>query len=120
MHYEAGPSRESKLVRCSRGTIQDVIVDLRPESPTRFRWASFELSDESGRALFIPPGFGHGFLTLTDAVDVFYHMGDTYRPGSARGFRFDDPYFGIRWAAAPSVISERDATYPDFDPSAPL
>lgn len=117
MHYEAWPSQESKLVRCVSGAIYDVVVDLRPSSPTRLQWVAVELSAERGQALFIPPSFAHGFLTLSDATDVFYHMGDSYRAGAGRGARFDDRAFGIRWPARPAVISERDASYPDFDPS---
>jgi len=114
MHFETPPTSESKLVRCSTGAVYDVIVDLRPDSPARFRWLGIELTAESGRALFVPAGFAHGFLTLTDDTDVFYHMGDSYRPGSARGFRWNDPRFDITWPSAPGTISERDAHYPDF------
>lgn len=117
MHYDAPPSHESKLVRCVAGAIYDVIIDLRPGSPTRFRWVGIELTEENGRALFIPPGFAHGFCTLSDRTDVFYHMGDFYRPGEARGLRWNDPFFGISWPREPSVISERDMNYPDFEPS---
>lgn len=116
MHFERLPNLESKLVRCATGAIYDVIIDLRPDSPTRYGWFGVELSREDGRALFVPAGFAHGFLTLREETDVFYHMGDSYRPGSARGFRYDDPYFAIRWPSSPTVISERDATYPDFRP----
>jgi dTDP-4-dehydrorhamnose 3,5-epimerase len=115
LHFEAPPSAESKLVRCSSGAIYDVAVDLRPGSPTRFDWVAAELTAESGDALFIPAGYAHGFLTLTDGTDVFYHMGSTFRPGAGRGARWDDPRFGVDWPAPPRVISERDATYPDFD-----
>ena len=118
MHYEAPPSAESKLVRCASGAIFDVIVDLRPSSPSFRAWISAELSGENGRALFVPAGFAHGFLTLTDHTDVFYHMGDFFRAGGARGFRWNDPQFGIEWPAVPVVISERDAQYPDFEPGA--
>ena len=118
MHYEAGPSAESKLVRCLSGSIFDAIVDLRPSSPTRFRWTAVELSAESGRALFVPAGFGHGFLTLRDDSDVFYHMGDFYRPEAARGFRWNDPFFSIAWPESPLSIAARDASYPDFEPAA--
>lgn len=114
MHFEAPPTAESKLVRCSTGAVYDVIVDLRPASATRFRWFGVELTAESGRALFIPAGFAHGFLTLADDTDVFYHMGDSYRPGSARGFRWNDPRFGITWPTAPLTMSDRDASYPDY------
>ncbi|HWZ87757.1 MAG TPA: dTDP-4-dehydrorhamnose 3,5-epimerase [Polyangiaceae bacterium] len=116
MHFDAPPSAECKLVRCVSGAVYDVILDLRPGSSTRFRWTGVQLSAENGRALFVPAGFAHGFLTLTDASDVFYHMGDFFKPETARGFRWDDPYFGITWPSAPVVISERDAGYSDFDP----
>ena len=115
MHYEV-PSG-SKIVRCVAGAIQDVIADLRPDSRTRLRWVSVELTAKSGRALYVPEGCAHGFLTLSDETDVFYHMGDFFRPDAARGFRWNDATFGIEWRSPPSVISERDATYPDFDPT---
>jgi dTDP-4-dehydrorhamnose 3,5-epimerase len=115
MHYSVKPHPEAKLVRCTRGAIYDVIVDLRPGSATRGRWIAVELSAEAGNALFIPVGFGHGFLTLADETDVFYHMGEFFHAESQRGFRHDDPAYGIRWPSAPSVISERDANYPLLD-----
>jgi dTDP-4-dehydrorhamnose 3,5-epimerase len=118
MHYEAPPSAEAKLVRCVAGAIHDVIVDLRAESPSYLEWTSVSLSAENGRALFVPAGFAHGFLTLADQTDVFYHMGDFFHAGGARGFRWNDPRFGIEWPAVPTVISERDASYADFDASA--
>lgn len=118
MHYEAPPSAESKLVRCVTGAVFDAIVDLRPESATFLRWTGVELSAENGRALFVPAGFAHGFLTLAPDTDVFYQMGDFFRPDGARGFRWNDSRIGIRWPAEPVVISERDATYPDFEPPA--
>jgi dTDP-4-dehydrorhamnose 3,5-epimerase len=116
MHFNAAPHAESKLVRCASGAIYDVIVDLRAGSPTRLEWFGVELSRDNGRALFVPAGFAHGFLTLTDEVDVFYHMGEFFHPEAARGFRWNDPAFAIRWPSTPAVVSERDATYPDFDP----
>ena len=115
MHYESTPSAESKLVRCSSGAIFDVIVDLRPGSATHLEWMGVELSSETGRALFVPAGFAHGFLTLSDDSDVFYHMGDSYRPDAARGFRWNDPLFSIEWPALPVAIAERDANYPDYE-----
>jgi dTDP-4-dehydrorhamnose 3,5-epimerase len=118
MHYEAAPSAESKLVRCVTGAIFDVIVDLRPGSATRFGWTGVELSGETGRALFVPAGFAHGFLTLSEDSDVFYHMGDFYRPNGARGFRWNDPRFAIDWPAAPIAIADRDANYPNYEPDA--
>jgi dTDP-4-dehydrorhamnose 3,5-epimerase len=116
MHYAAAPHREAKLVRCTSGAIHDVIVDLRPGSPTRFEWTAVELDAENRRALFVPEGFAHGFLTLRDETEVLYQMGEFFVPEAARGFRFDDPRFGIRWPEAPRVISDRDRGYPDFDP----
>jgi len=117
MHVNVAGHWESKLVRCVRGAVHDVIVDLRPGSSTRHRWYGTELSAENGRALFVPEGFAHGFLTLVDDCDVHYHMGASYVPDAGRGFRWDDPTFGIEWPAPPVLLSERDATYPDFDPA---
>jgi dTDP-4-dehydrorhamnose 3,5-epimerase len=114
MHYNAAPHREAKLVRCVAGAIWDAIVDLRPGSPTRLRWFGVELSADAGNALFVPEGFAHGFVTLRDGSDVFYHMGACYEPGAARGLRWDDPSVAIAWPVAPLLISERDGTYPDF------
>jgi dTDP-4-dehydrorhamnose 3,5-epimerase len=114
LHFEAPPSQESKLVRCVSGAIWDVVVDLRPGSATRLQWIAAELTAEAGQALFIPPGFAHGFITLADNTDVFYHMGDFFKPGAACGARWNDPLFGIAWPFGPRVISERDASYPDF------
>jgi dTDP-4-dehydrorhamnose 3,5-epimerase len=114
MHYQEAPHEEAKLVRCSTGAIYDVIVDLRPASPTRFEWIGVELSAENARALFVPKGFAHGFVTLANATDVFYHMSEFFRPEGARGFRWNDPRFGIAWPSTPTVISARDANYPDF------
>lgn len=117
MHYQAAPHRESKLVRCVAGAIFDVIVDLRPDSRMRLKSFAVELSAENGRALFVPEGFAHGFLTLTDNADVFYQMGEFYQPDGSRGIRYNDPLLDIVWPSDPTTISERDATYPDFDPA---
>jgi dTDP-4-dehydrorhamnose 3,5-epimerase len=116
MHYQAAPLWEAKLVRCISGAIWDVIIDLRRDSPTRFRSIGVELSAANARALFVPNGFAHGFVTLSDDSDVFYHMSEFFRPNGARGLRWDDPRFDIDWPMQPRVISDRDATYPDFDP----
>jgi dTDP-4-dehydrorhamnose 3,5-epimerase len=118
MHYQANPYRESKLIRCATGSIYDVIVDLRPSSPTRLEWVGVELTAESGRALFVPEGFAHGFITLSDDTNVTYQMGEFYQPDAARGIRWNDPCLSIRWPREPAVIAERDASYPDFDPAA--
>jgi dTDP-4-dehydrorhamnose 3,5-epimerase len=115
MHYQAAPHREAKLVRCATGAIHDVIVDLRAGSPTRMRWAGFDLSAEEGNALYVPPGFAHGFITLEDRTDVFYQMGEFYVPGAARGFRWNDAAFAIEWPFEPVALSDRDRSYPDFD-----
>jgi dTDP-4-dehydrorhamnose 3,5-epimerase len=115
MHYNAAPHREAKLVRCTAGAIHDVVVDLRAGSPSGGRWFGVDLTAESGRALFVPEGFAHGFVTLRDASDVHYHMGKSYVPEAARGFRWNDPRFGIRWPIEPAAMSPRDAAYPDFD-----
>jgi dTDP-4-dehydrorhamnose 3,5-epimerase len=117
MHYQAAPLWEAKLVRCISGAIYDVIIDLRADSATRGQWVGVELSAANARALFVPEGFAHGFITLQDATDVFYHMSEFFRPDGARGLRWNDPHFDIRWPTSVSVISERDATYPDFDPT---
>jgi dTDP-4-dehydrorhamnose 3,5-epimerase len=117
MHYQAAPHREAKLVRCVTGAIHDVIVDLRPQSPTRGRWVGVDLTARGGEALYVPPGFGHGFLTLEDETDVFYQMGEFFVAEAARGFRWNDPAFAISWPFAPAVMSERDRSYPDFDES---
>ncbi len=114
MHWEAPPQRESKLVRCTRGAIFDVVVDLRPESPSYLSHIGLHLGADDHRAVFIPPGVAHGFLTLTDGTEVFYQMDSFYASGSERGARWDDPAFGIDWPAAPAVISERDCNFSDF------
>jgi dTDP-4-dehydrorhamnose 3,5-epimerase len=116
MHFNTAAHREAKVVRCVSGAIYDVIVDLRAESPTRFASFGVELSSENATALFVPAGFAHGFVTLTDDADVFYHMSEFFHAEAARGFRWNDPWFKIRWPCSPVVISERDATYPDFNP----
>lgn len=118
MHYNAVPHRESKLVRCVRGAIHDVVVDLRPDSPTCLDWLAVELSAENRRALFVPEGFAHGFMTLCDDSDVHYHMGELYVPEAARGFRWDDPAVGIEWPFMPEVLSTADSSHPDLDPAA--
>ncbi|MFO0752927.1 MAG: dTDP-4-dehydrorhamnose 3,5-epimerase [Thermodesulfovibrionales bacterium] len=116
MHYQEEPYGETKLVRCLRGRLYDVIIDLRPGSPTFREWLPATLSGENGTMLYIPEGFAHGFLTLRDDTEVFYQMSEYYRPDSARGVRWDDPAFGIRWPLAVKVISERDKSYRDYDP----
>lgn len=116
MHYQAAPHEEAKLVRCTMGAIYDVMVDLRPSSRTYLRSFGAELSADNHRALYIPEGFAHGFLTLTDESEVFYQMSEFYAPQTARGLRWNDPLLSIEWPGPVTVISERDRTYPDFRP----
>lgn len=141
MHYQEAPFEEAKLVRCTTGTIYDVIVDLRPDSSTFCQWIGVELSSPSSLLtarsfqstaygspltadslpltahylmLYIPEGFAHGFITLEDHTEVFYQMSEFYAPDSARGFRWNDPAFGIEWPMEPVVISEKDRNYTEF------
>lgn len=112
MHYQKSPHEESKLVRCTRGRIFDVLIDLREDSPAWKRWIGVELSAENGKALYIPEGCAHGFLTLEDDTDIFYLMGNKYVPGVESGVRWNDPAFGIEWPDPPVVLSNRDRSYP--------
>jgi dTDP-4-dehydrorhamnose 3,5-epimerase len=116
LHYQAEPHAESKLVRCVRGAIFDVAVDLREGSPARVRWHSVELSEDNARAYYIPAGLAHGFQTLTDNCEVLYQMGHRYVPEAARGVRWDDPAFEIQWPEPREerTISAKDRAYPDF------
>lgn len=114
MHYQVAPHAEAKLVRCTAGSIFDVVVDLRAGSDTFKQWFAVELSSENRRMLYIPEGLAHGFLTLTDAVEVFYQMSEFYAPECTRGARWNDLAFGIRWPFEATVISEHDRNYPDF------
>jgi len=114
LHHQPAPHAEAKLVRVVRGRVFDVAVDLRPGSPTHRRWTASELSAENLRGLFIPQGVAHGFLTLEPDTDVLYQISPAFRPGHEAGVRWNDPAFAIRWPAAPAVISERDAGYPDY------
>ncbi|MDX5331030.1 MAG: dTDP-4-dehydrorhamnose 3,5-epimerase family protein [Caulobacteraceae bacterium] len=114
MHYQPAPHGETKLVRAVRGRIFDVALDLRRDSPTYLRWTGAVLDADDGQALFIPEGVAHGFLTLTADTDVLYQISPMFSPGHGAGVRWNDPAFAIDWPAAPEVISERDATYPDY------
>lgn len=117
MHFNVEPFGESKLVRCVRGAVHDVIVDLRSGSPTRFRPFGIDLTADNRVALFVPPGFAHGFITLADDTDVYYHMGSRYRPGAARGIGWDDPTLAIEWPMAPVTMSEADRHHAHIDPA---
>lgn len=114
LHYQAEPCPEGKLVRCTRGAIFDVMVDLRRTSPTHCRWFAVELTAENARAVYIPPGFAHGFQTLCDDTEVFYQMTAEYRPELARGVRWNDPAFAIGWPLPEPILSPRDAAFADF------
>ncbi|MBI4548202.1 MAG: dTDP-4-dehydrorhamnose 3,5-epimerase [Ignavibacteriae bacterium] len=114
MHYQVKPYEETKLVRCTRGAIYDVIIDLRPESPTFKHYFAVELTAENRKMLYIPEGFAHGFQTLEDNTEVFYQMSRMHVPESARGIRWDDPAFNIQWPPYRRLISKRDQVYPDF------
>jgi dTDP-4-dehydrorhamnose 3,5-epimerase len=117
LHYQPQPFAETKLVRCVRGRIFDVAVDLRPGSPTHRQWTAAELSAENACALLIPPGIAHGFLTLEPDSDVLYQIAPMFQPGREAGVRWNDPAFAIDWPGMPQVISERDAGYADYRPS---
>jgi dTDP-4-dehydrorhamnose 3,5-epimerase len=114
LHFQNPPRPDPKLVRCTRGRIFDVAVDLRPDSPTFCRWTGAELSAENRDAMAIPAGCAHGFLTLEDDCEVFYMMGAFYVAELAGGVRWNDPAFAIAWPAAPTAMSEKDANWPDF------
>jgi dTDP-4-dehydrorhamnose 3,5-epimerase len=119
LHFAVEPSAEAKLVRCTRGAIWDVIVDLRPDSPTHLEHVAFDLSAENRRAIYIPAGFAHGFQTVTDAAEVFYQMSEPYVAVVQRAYRWDDPAFGIAWPLPVSVLSSRDAQAPYLGEGAP-
>ncbi len=114
MHHQVAPHEEAKLVRCTMGSIYDVIIDLRPDSPTFKDWLSIELTAENRKMIYIPVGFSHGFMTLEDNTEVFYQMSEFYAPECARGIRWNDPAFDIAWPEDVKVISKRDKEYPDF------
>jgi dTDP-4-dehydrorhamnose 3,5-epimerase len=119
LHYQGEPHPEAKLVRCTRGAVWDVAVDLRPGSPTRYRWFALELSADNRRALYVPAGFAHGFQSLADASEVLYQMSESYRADLARGVRWDDPRLAISWPVAPAIVSERDRALPLAGDAAP-
>lgn len=115
MHFQAAPREETKLIRCTRGAIFDAIIDLRPDSPTYRQHVAVTLSAENGAMLYVPEGFAHGFQTLEDGTEVFYQMTEFFAPELARGLRWDDPAFAIRWPEAEArIILDRDRNYPLF------
>lgn len=119
MHYQAPPNGQAKLVRCTRGAIYDVIIDVRLESPTARQWVGVDLRASDGRMFYVPDGFAHGFLTLEDDAEVLYHISTAYHPPAERGVRWDDPAFGIEWPLRPTVLSPRDARYADWGSDRP-
>lgn len=114
MHWQVAPFQETKLVRCTRGALYDVIVDLRPDSPTHRHWIGVELTADNHTALYVPADFAHGFITLADTTEALYMMSQEYAPGYDRGARHDDPAFGIAWPRPARVISEKDRGWPDY------
>ena len=114
MHFQVAPFEETKLVRCTKGEIFDVIIDLRPDSQTFKKYYSVLLNEQNRLMLYIPPGFAHGFQTMADNTEVFYQMSQLYSPEHARGVRWNDPVFGIHWPEDKRIIIDRDMNYPDF------
>jgi dTDP-4-dehydrorhamnose 3,5-epimerase len=114
MHYQAAPAAETKIIRCTRGALHDVIIDLRSESPTFMQYFAVVLSPEDRRMLYVPAGFAHGFQTVEDDTEVAYQMSEFHAPEHARGIRWDDPAFRIQWPDGDRTILERDRNYPDF------
>jgi dTDP-4-dehydrorhamnose 3,5-epimerase len=115
IHYQLSPKSETKIVRCIKGSLWDVIVDLRPDSPTFLQWFGETLSAENRRMMFVPKGFGHGFITLEPDTEAIYFVTEFYSPEHERGLRWDDPKIGIEWPIEPVIISEKDRQHKDFD-----
>ena len=113
MHYQMAPYEESKFVRCTSGAIYDVVIDLRPDSPTFRRWTGVELTETNYKMLYVPENFAHGFQTLEDNTEVTYQVSQFYTPASESGIRWDDPAFGIKWPLEPRVMSDKDSSWPD-------
>jgi dTDP-4-dehydrorhamnose 3,5-epimerase len=120
MHYQLAPKAEDKIFRCLRGAIYDAIIDLRPGSPTFLKHFAIELTAENRTMLYIPQGFAHGFMTLTDDTETLYLVTEFYSPEHERGLRYNDPVFGIPWPLEPMVISDKDRNLPDFNPASHL
>jgi dTDP-4-dehydrorhamnose 3,5-epimerase len=115
MHYQIKPHAEVKIIRCTKGAIYDVMIDLRPESPTFRQWFSAELTEENHHMLYIPECFAHGYQALTPKTEIFYHVSAFYHPESERGIRWDDPAFGIEWPLQTAILSRKDRSYPDWE-----
>ncbi len=114
LHYQEAPHEEAKLVRCTMGIIYDVIVDIRPASPTFKKWLAFELSAENRKMIYAPKGFAHGFQSLADNTEVFYQISEIYMPESAKGLRWNDPVLSVSWPLPSPILSERDQSFPNF------
>ncbi len=115
MHRQTAPHEEAKLVRCTRGALFDVIIDLRPGSSTCGKWFGVELTQDNHKMLYVPEGFAHGYLTLTNDCEIFYLVSEFYTPGAEKGVRWNDPAFGIEWPETPNLlISEKDRAWPDY------
>jgi dTDP-4-dehydrorhamnose 3,5-epimerase len=117
MHYQLAPKAETKLVRCMKGALHDLILDLRPGSPTFGKSFGADLTAENRRMMYVPKGFAHGFITLADDTEAFYFVDEFYGPEQERGVRFDDPEFALKWPLAPVVVSDKDRAHRDFDPA---
>tara|TARA_B100000686_G_C16772954_1_gene966443 strand:+ start:1116 stop:1643 length:528 start_codon:yes stop_codon:yes gene_type:complete len=114
MHYQIKPFEEAKIVRCTRGSIYDVIIDLRPDSPTLKHWTAVELNEENRNMLYVPKGFAHGFQTLADNTEIFYQISALYSPRHARGIKWNDPAFNIEWPIDTLTISDKDKSYSNY------
>lgn len=114
MHFQVDPYQETKLLRCTKGRIYDVMVDLRPESPTFLQWFGIELSDDNYKMVYVPENFAHGFISLVDNCEVYYPVTQFYTPGAERGIRWNDPSLKIEWPVPVEVVSEKDKNHPDF------
>jgi dTDP-4-dehydrorhamnose 3,5-epimerase len=115
MHYQIAPHQEAKLVRCSRGSIYDVVIDLRNDSPTFKQWIGVELTQDNYKMLYVPKDFAHGFITLEDNCEISYLMSEYYVPGAGATIRWNDPLFNIKWPVEPAIMSEKDKIQPDFN-----
>ena len=114
LHYQVAPAAEAKLMRCVRGAVFDVLVDVREDSPSYLKWFGAELTADNRQALYVPPLCAHGYLTLADDTDMFYLVSEAYTPGAERGARFDDPAFSIQWPITPTVLSDKDLQWAPF------
>lgn len=114
MHYQVDGAEEAKLIRCTKGAILDVIIDIRKDSATYCEYIAVELTDENHRMLYVPEGFAHGFITLVDNIEVSYQVSQFYTPGKEKGIRWNDPLFNIQWPTSSPIVSEKDGLHPDF------